>query len=288
MGRRFDSLVFPGGCLRCFTLSYDDGVIQDRRLAELFRRYGLKCSFNLNSALLGVSETWPDYNGKPLDVSKVQPEELQTVYATHEICGHGLYHSSLESIGAPLAMYEIVEDKRRLEALAGKPLKIFAYPYGRYDSRVVEQLRLAGYQGARTVNSTHDFQIPTDFLTWNPTCHHADPMLMELAARFVDGKEDSAARTLPKLFYVWGHAYELDGDDTWAVMDELAMYLYQHRDKIWFATNGEIIDYVNAYRRLETSTDGSFLYNPSALDVTVRTNGTFVTVPAGQTVAVSE
>ena len=58
MGRRFDTLAFPGGCLRCFTLSYDDGVIQDRHLAELFRHYGLKCSFNLNSALLGVSDTW--------------------------------------------------------------------------------------------------------------------------------------------------------------------------------------------------------------------------------------
>lgn len=288
MGRRFDTLAFPGGCLRCFTLSYDDGVIQDRHLAELFRHYGLKCSFNLNSALLGASDTWPNYNGKPLDVSKIQPEELQSVYATHEICGHGLYHSSLESIGAPLAMYEIVEDKRRLEALAGKPLKVFAYPYGRFDSRVVEQLRLAGYQGARTVNATHDFQIPENFLTWDPTCHHADPMLMELAKRFVDDGEDNAAKTTPRLFYVWGHAYELDGDGNWAVMDELAMFLYQHREKIWFATNGEIIDYVTAYRRLETSTDGSFLRNPSALDVTIRTNGSFVTIPAGQTVAISE
>ena len=185
-------------------------------------------------------------------------------------------------------MYEIVEDKRRLEALAGKPLKVFAYPYGRFDSRVVEQLRLAGYQGARTVNATHDFQIPEDFLTWNPTCHHADPMLMELAKRFVDDGEDNAAKTTPRLFYVWGHAYELDGDGNWAVMDELAMFLYQHREKIWFATNGEIIDYITAYRRLETSTDGSFLHNPSALDVTIRTNGSFVTIPAGQTVAISE
>lgn len=288
MARRFDTLVFPGGQLRCFTLSYDDGVHQDRRLAELFRHYGLKCSFNLNSALLGAAEIWKNPGQKDLDVSKIQPEELATVYATHEICGHSLYHSSLESIGAPLAMYEIVEDKRRLEALAGKPIKIFAYPYGRYDDRVVEQLRLAGYQGARTVHSTYDFRLPADFLTWNPTCHHADPRLMELAARFVDAGEDGAAKTEPKLFYVWGHAYELDRDDNWAVMDELAMYLYQYREKIWFATNGEIIDYVNAYRRLETSTDGSFVYNPSALDVTVRTGKEFVTIPAGQTAAIGE
>lgn len=287
MGRRFDTLVFPGGKVRAFTLSYDDGVIQDRRLAELFRHYGLKCSFNLNSALLGQRDTRRDPGKPELDVSKIQPEELATVYATHEICGHGLYHSSLESIGAPLAMYEIVEDKRQLERLAGKPVKIFAYPYGRYDDRVVEQLRLAGYQGARTVRSTHSFRIPENFLTWDPTCHHADPKLMELAREFVDGGV-GAAKEAPKLFYVWGHAYEFDGANNWEVMDELAMFLYQYRDDIWFATNGEIIDYVNAYRRLETSTDGSFVYNPSALDVTIRTGEHFVTIPGGATVAVKE
>ena len=42
MNNRFDTLVFPGGKTRAFTLSYDDGVIQDRRLAELFRQHGLK------------------------------------------------------------------------------------------------------------------------------------------------------------------------------------------------------------------------------------------------------
>ena len=41
MGKRFDSLVFPGGKSRAFTLSYDDGVVQDRRLAEIFRERGL-------------------------------------------------------------------------------------------------------------------------------------------------------------------------------------------------------------------------------------------------------
>ena len=278
MSRRFDTMAFPGNKTRAFTLSYDDGVIQDRRLAELFRRYGLKCSFNLNSGSLGNQEVRRDPGKKELDVSKVRPEELGQVYATHEICGHGLYHSSLESIGAPLAMYEIVEDKRRLEALAGKPLKIFAYPYGRYNDRVVEQLRLAGYQGARTVNSTHGFDLPENFLTWNPTCHHGDPMLMELAKKFVapDGK------TAPKLFYVWGHGYELDGDDNWNVMEELAMFLYQFREDIWFATNGEIVDYVNAYRRLETSTDGSFIFNPSALDVVIRNDSGFTALPAGK------
>ena len=59
MGKRFDSLVFPGGKSRAFTLSYDDGVVQDRRLAEIFRERGLKCTFNIGSACLATRMAVP-------------------------------------------------------------------------------------------------------------------------------------------------------------------------------------------------------------------------------------
>ena len=276
MGKRFDTLLFPGGKSRAFTLSYDDGVVQDRRLAELLRRYGVKCTFNLGSAVLGHQEI-AKIPGRPeVDVSKVAPGEVATVYAGHEIAGHGLFHSALDSVGTPLALHEITEDKRRLEALAGKPLKMFAYPFGFYNEAVVEMLRLAGYQGARTVKSTYGFEIPEDFLIWDPTCHHRDERLMALAKDFVEG-----FALAPRLFYVWGHAYEFDGDDNWEVIEELVKYISGHGDSVWFATNGEIIEYVTAYRRLEYSVDGSMIYNPSAVDVTIRTAREPVVLPAG-------
>lgn len=217
--QRFDTMVFPGGRSKAFTLSYDDGVVQDRRLAELFRRYGARATFNLNSATLGQKciGVYPD---KPkLDTSKVSPEELEKVYAGHEIAGHGLHHSGLDTVGTPLGVYEITEDKRRLEALAGKPLRMFAYPFGRYTKDTIAALKLAGYQGARTVRSTHGFDIPQDFLEWDPTCHHNDPRLMELARAFV---EDTSP--FPLLFYVWGHGYEFDGNDNWQRMEDLLSF----------------------------------------------------------------
>lgn len=123
MGRRFDTLRFPGDRTRAFTLSYDDGVIQDRRLAELFRKYGAKATFNLNSGLLGLDRRG-GYPGKPkLDISTLYSEELSTVYAGHEIAGHGFCHSGFNTIGAPLGVYEIAEDKRRLEGYVGRPLR---------------------------------------------------------------------------------------------------------------------------------------------------------------------
>lgn len=276
MTMRFDSIVFPGGKSKAFTLSYDDGVKQDRRLAELLRQYGLKCSFNLNSGTLGQPTFRHDPGKKELDVTKIPAEELLQVYQSHEIAGHGLYHSNLPTIGTPLAMYEIIEDKRRLEAISGQPLRMFAYPFGSYNDEVIQMLSLAGYQGARTVNSTHGFGIPENFLAWNPTCHHKDPQLMELAKQFVEGTRDSM------LFYVWGHAYELDNDDNWHVIEQLAEYITQYADQIWFATNGEIMDYVNAYRRLEYSADGSMIRNPSSIDVTIRTADRRVMLPAGE------
>ena len=40
--------------LKAVTFSYDDGVEQDKRLIQLLDRYGLKCTFNLNSGHLGM------------------------------------------------------------------------------------------------------------------------------------------------------------------------------------------------------------------------------------------
>ena len=129
------------------------------------------------------------------------------------------------------------------------------------------------------MHSTHGFDIPEDFLRWDPTCHHDDEKLMELAHKFV---EDASFG--PMLFYVWGHAYEFDGKDNWQKIEELAEFISRYEDRVWFASNGEIMDYVNAYRRLEYSADGLTIYNPSALDVTIRmereSGGTVL--PAGQ------
>ena len=72
-------MLFPGGLDRALTLSYDDGVVQDRRLSELCRSRGVKCTFNLNSGTLGRVETATAPGREPLDISCVTPDELQTV-----------------------------------------------------------------------------------------------------------------------------------------------------------------------------------------------------------------
>ena len=35
--------------MKAITFSYDDGVTQDKRLVDIFNKYGLKATFNINS-----------------------------------------------------------------------------------------------------------------------------------------------------------------------------------------------------------------------------------------------
>ena len=47
---------FPEGRLKAVTFSYDDGVRQDERLIEIFDKYGVKGTFNINSGIMGSAE----------------------------------------------------------------------------------------------------------------------------------------------------------------------------------------------------------------------------------------
>lgn len=46
-------IIMFNGKKKALTFSYDDGVTQDVRLIEMFNKYNLKATFNLNSELLG-------------------------------------------------------------------------------------------------------------------------------------------------------------------------------------------------------------------------------------------
>ena len=43
--------LYPYGKRKAFNVTYDDGVQQDVRFVKLLNQYGLKGTFNLNSAL---------------------------------------------------------------------------------------------------------------------------------------------------------------------------------------------------------------------------------------------
>ena len=44
-------ICFPEGKHKVLTMSFDDGRLEDRRLVDIFNRYGLKGTLHVNSAI---------------------------------------------------------------------------------------------------------------------------------------------------------------------------------------------------------------------------------------------
>ena len=272
MGHQYLYLRFPGFLSKALTLSYDDGVPADLPLMEILDGAGIKCTFNLNSGLFGI--------GSRLCAEVIAQKYVPSV---HEIAVHGYKHLAPTGLQTPAFMMEILEDRKNLEALVGAPVTGMAYAYGDYDARVVDALRDCGITYARTTHSTHSFALPACPLTWDPTCHHNDKELMALAKRFV---EESSYRDEPWLFYLWGHSYEFDErhNDNWEVIRAFAAYIGK-REEIFYATNGEIMDYISAFHAIVFDVENRSVHNPTATDVYLHMNGKDVIARAGAVTA---
>lgn len=265
----FDCLLYPGGKPKALTLSYDDGVFQDVRLAEILRRYGVKCTFNLNSGLDSAG-SW-EFQGAL--VRRLDRSEWEKAYRGHEIAVHTRTHPHLEDLSPKELCAELWRDRRELEAHFGRPVEGMALPYGSWNSEVLDVIRKLGFRYCRTTESTRRFDPPGDFLLWGATCRHSDPQLPALADRFLKTGRELA------LFYLWGHSYEFDGDQNWDVLERF-LEKTACRPDTWYASNGEICAYLTAARRLLTGE--GFLLNPTDTDLWVRAGGEALRVPAGE------
>lgn len=267
---------FPGGKKKALTLSYDDGVEQDIRLIGIMQKCGLKGTFNLNSGLYAPEGTV--YPAGQIH-RRMTGDQTLGLYRESgmEVAAHGLTHLHMEKLSPARCMYEVMKDRENLEEQFSTIVRGMAYPYGTYNDRVVEILRDAGIVYCRTVAATENFDIPADWLRLAATCHHGDPKLMELARRFVM----TSPAGDPWLFYLWGHSYEFEMNDNWNVIEEFAAYV-GGREDIWYATNIEVHDYVEAYRSMAVSADGRRVYNPSAYPLYYEKDGKTASLAPGE------
>ena len=248
---------YPGGLGKALTFSYDDGVEQDRELIRILDEHGMKGTFNINSGLYAPEgHAWPE-GQVHRRMTKQQCIELYK-NSGHEVAIHCLKHESLVELPAAMMTHEVMADRVNLEAEYGGIIRGMAYPFGTFNDTAVQVLKNCGVLHARTVISSHGFAIPNDWLRLPATCHHNDPRLMELADKFV--KMDTPLSS--QLFYLWGHSYEFEGDNNWQVIRDFCDRMAGHED-IWYATNGEIFTYIEAWCKLIASADGKRVYNPT-------------------------
>ena len=245
--------TFPYGKMKVLTLSYDDGVEQDFKFVEILNKYKIKCTFNLNSAVP------PGYNWtcNNKDIYRINIKENIDLYKGHEVAIHTLSHPDLTKLSTVEIRSEVAEDQKRLEKIFNREIRGMAYPFGTYNDNIIEILDKLEIKYARTIEDTESFQFPENYLAWHPTCRHKNENLMNLAEEFIRSSHEDM-----KLFYLWGHSYEFYVDDNWNVIEEFCEYMGSN-DKIWYATNMEIYDYMKAIELVEINEENNIVINNS-------------------------
>lgn len=279
---RYRHLRFPGGKEKAVTLSYDDGCRQDIRFSEVITKHGMKCTFNLNSDTIrkGV----------------LSKEDVEKYFLSqgHEIAVHGYSHRA-EGVIRPIeGIREVLDCRLELEESYDMIIRGMAYPdsgitffssHTTYE-KVKNYLTELDIAYSRTLGGDNDsFELPADWHAWMPTAHHQNAQIMEYIDKFleINLSEVYGPRRTPKLFYLWGHSYEFDRNDNWDLLDEICERLSGKAD-IWYATNIEIYDYVQAYNSLVYSADGSMVYNPTLFEIWFDVDGKLYSVKSGETI----
>jgi peptidoglycan/xylan/chitin deacetylase (PgdA/CDA1 family) len=94
---------------KAVTFSYDDGVVQDRRLVELLNRYHLKATFNINTQLQPAKDTFWIEN---THVDHLSIDEMISLYRGHEVASHSQTHPDLTKL----------TDQALIEEIRGMPI----------------------------------------------------------------------------------------------------------------------------------------------------------------------
>jgi peptidoglycan/xylan/chitin deacetylase (PgdA/CDA1 family) len=244
-----------------FTLSFDDGHHLNLKLSELLKRYGLKATFYLEGQYLATE------SGR---------QEVLELATSQEIGAHTFSHPRLTEIDLDLARQEIILGKEKLERVINKPLAMFSYPFGLFNSNLKKLVQAAGFKGARTVQM---FQVkkPNDFFEC-PTTFHIYPFpFRKKDARHLHGPQvvlQPLIRSYPhifryhlpinsffswfnltknlfdyalkkgEVFHLWGHSWEIEKYGLWGELERFFQYVKTQGD-LKFMTNGEMVKLIS-------------------------------------------
>ena len=222
---------------KAVTFSYDDGVLYDNHLIEIFNKYNIKATFNIcTGSKEAADKGWRTKNGTLVKRNDFSKKENICIYDGHEIAVHTRNHLWLNKIDDEHLNDEILGNKRDLEEMFKREVIGMAYPFNTYDDRSVKILSDNGFLYSREGWETHSFELQSDLLRFHPTCHHNDKELFNLADKFLAMEPDSL-----KIFYIWGHSYEFEDENNWSRIEEFCKKI-SGRDDIFYGTNREVFE----------------------------------------------
>ncbi|MCR4879540.1 MAG: polysaccharide deacetylase family protein [Bacilli bacterium] len=216
--------------MKYFVFSIDDGTIYDKTTIDLFNKYGIKGTFNLNSGLQDF--VW--YLGE-LPIRRLDLYQSRDLYNGHEVASHTLTHPYLDQCPDEIVIKEVNEDIYNLETIFDDEITSFATPFETCGDREVNLIQYGTkITNIRLSEIDESFSKPIDPYHIKVTAldiHRA----LELIDEFI-AKEDAT------LFVYAGHSYDFYVDNTFSLLEELLKILNSHQDDIKVVTMKEMVN----------------------------------------------
>lgn len=271
--------VYPNGTTKALIMSYDDGPIEDIKLAKLFDKYGIIGTFNLNSGYLGTTKGWAQKDADSIYQKYIPKDSVLVAYKNHEIASHSTYHKDFKNLKDEEILQEVETDIANLNKLTHRKIKSFAYPFGNSNPHIANIISHLGLTNARTIRNSYAFNLPDSLFLWHPTCH--DSRALELLDKY-----KSLNTTKLSLFCVWGHGWEFKDAKRWNDINTFCKEI-GNRNDIWYVGAGTFIDYEIALKAL-TKKNG-YITNPKKnKSVWFKQNGKLKVLKPGKRIKIEE
>lgn len=127
-------------------LTFDDGyALLAETIPPICEQFRAKPTLFIPAGYAGKSNRW-DYSGRFAPEQHLSQSQIRSLAeAGFEIGSHGWSHAPLTQFSNARVAEELGNSKRLLEEITGSSVRSISYPFGRFDQRIVEQARMAGY-----------------------------------------------------------------------------------------------------------------------------------------------
>jgi len=231
--------------------SWDDGSIEDLRIAELMQKYNIPCVFywsvftdETTKTLIkpargkiksSRSKIKKQYQEKKVKIAKnfskikdfLSESDRQKIAKDFEIGSHTLYHNFLTFISEEQAKQEIIESKSIFEKKYKQKIDSFCYPRGYYSDSIKDIVKKAGYKTARAtlIGNT---SLPKDNYCINATAHvgiqrveyDGVPWLQYCFNKLKEAEKNG-------YYHIFGHSWEIQKNNSWAELEILLKAIKQ-------------------------------------------------------------
>jgi peptidoglycan/xylan/chitin deacetylase (PgdA/CDA1 family) len=176
------------------TFSFDDGTEYDRKIIELLKKYNFYTIFYIPISSWGFNN---------LDI-----------YKQYEIGGHTWSHpSDLRILSDNELKHEIIDAYNELSKY--KKLKWFCYPRGRYNQRVIDYVKKAGFERARTT------KIGFVATPYEVEGYHLYQRKEYGTIDWLEYISEVVERNPFRWLHIWGHSQEIEKYNQWGKIKKL-------------------------------------------------------------------